>query len=76
MSGGLARVDNLCRRLAELTGRPVYRPVETEATARGGAWLAFERPAHWPEPGPGQEFAPQSNPALQHRYERFLDAIG
>lgn len=76
VSGGLARADNLCQRLADLTGRPVYRPVETEATARGGAWLAFEQPTHWPEPGPGQEFAPQANPALQQRYERFLDAIG
>ncbi len=75
VSGGLARADNLCRRLADLTGRPVYRPVETEATARGGAWLAFEQPAHWPEPGPGQEFLPQPNPGLRHRYERFLDAI-
>ena len=33
--------------LADLTGCAVYRPTETEATARGAAWLAAGRPSFW-----------------------------
>lgn len=76
ISGGLARIDPLCQRLANLTERPVYRPVETEATARGAAWLALGQPDVWPEPSPGQTFLPQPNPDLHQRYERFRDVLG
>jgi glycerol kinase len=38
-SGGLARCDGLCQRLADLAGLPVERPADVEATARGLAWL-------------------------------------
>lgn len=75
VSGGLARLDGLCQRLADLSGRPVYRPVETEATARGIAWLAAGQPAHWPKPGRGRLFRPQPNPALLARYWQFIEAL-
>lgn len=39
VSGGLARLDGLCQRLADLGGTTVMRPEQTEATARGLAWL-------------------------------------
>jgi glycerol kinase len=39
VSGGLARLNGLCQRLADRTGLPVDRPVATEATAQGLAWL-------------------------------------
>ncbi|UCG23972.1 MAG: hypothetical protein JSW55_17865 [Chloroflexota bacterium] len=72
VSGGLALLDGLCQRLADLTGRAVYRPAETEATARGAAWLAAGRPANWPETRPGLLFEPQANPPLSARYRQFL----
>jgi glycerol kinase len=75
LSGGLARSDALCRRLADLTQRPVVRPAETEATARGTAWLAAGQPDHWPEAAPGSAFTPQPNPLLQERYRRFLQVL-
>jgi len=75
VSGGLARVDGLCQRLADLVALPVYRPVEVEATARGMAWLAAGRPAHWPKPGRGRIFRPRPNPSLADRYGRFLDLM-
>ena len=75
VSGGLARLDGLCQRLADLAERPVYRPVETEATARGMAWLAAGQPSHWPKPGRGRIFRPRANPALLKRYRRFRQAI-
>lgn len=76
ISGGLARSDALCQRLADLTGKVVYRPVETEATARGAAWLAAGRPSHWPEREPGRTIEPRSNPGLLDRYHQFCTAIG
>lgn len=71
IGGGLARSDALCQRLADLSGTAVYRPAETEATARGTAWLAAGCPSHWPEVSPGTSFVPQPNPALAGRYARF-----
>lgn len=71
VSGNLARFDGICRRLADLTQRAVYRPAETEATARGIAWLAFQQPRHWPKPGRGRVFKPKANPSLEERYKRF-----
>ncbi len=75
ISGGLARVDAICQRLADLTRRPVYRPSETEATARGIAWLAAGSPKHWPKPGRGRVFKPQRNQSLNERYRRFCQAL-
>jgi glycerol kinase len=75
LSGGLARSDALCQRLADLTQRPVVRPAETEATARGAAWLAAGQPDYWPEAASGTTFAPQPNLALQTRYHHFLRAL-
>ncbi|MFP4610062.1 MAG: FGGY family carbohydrate kinase, partial [Thiohalophilus sp.] len=37
VTGGLAHLDSLCQRLADLGQIPVYRPAECEATARGSA---------------------------------------
>ena len=76
LSGGLARSDALCQRLANLTERPVLRPSETEATARGTAWLAAGRPPHWPDPTPPTSFTPQPDAGLQSRYGRFLEGLG
>ena len=71
ISGGLANLDGLCQKLADLTGKAVYRPVETEATARGAAWLAAGRPSHWPEAQAGKQFDPQPNSPLADRYRQF-----
>jgi glycerol kinase len=75
ISGGLARLEGICQRLADLTQKPVYRPAETEATARGIAWLAAGSPQHWPKPGRGRVFKPQSNQSLAKRYRRFRQAL-
>lgn len=75
IGGGLARLDGLCQRLADLAQRPVYRPVETEVTARGIAWLAAGGPTYWPKPGRGRTFHPQPNQALGERYRRFREVL-
>jgi glycerol kinase len=75
VTGGLSGYDGLCQRLADLSGVPVYRPVESEATARGTAFLLAGGPADWPEPVPGMWFKPQLNLALRARYERWRAAM-
>ncbi len=67
ISGGLSHIDGFCQRLADLTGLAVVRPQETEATARGIAWLASGESAGW-EADEMTHFEPQSNAALKHRY--------
>ena len=76
VSGGLARFDGLCQRLAALTQLPVYRPAETEATCRGIAWLAAGFPRRWPKPGRGRVFKPEVDQALNRRYRRFRRILG
>ena len=75
VSGGLAKMDSLCRKLASLSGLVVERPVETEATARGIAWLAAGRPGDWQQPVPAAHFEPGSDAGLGSRYRRFLEAL-
>ena len=75
ISGGLAHLDGLCQRLADLTQRPVYRPAETEATARGIAWLASGALQNWPKPGRGRRFKPQANNSLTARYRNFRQEL-
>ena len=75
ISGGLANLDGLCRKLANLSGLIVQRPVEVEATARGIAWQAAGCPAEWPSSGRGTTFMPQPDVKLQARYNAFLKAI-
>ncbi len=72
-SGGLARSDGLCMRLADLSGLPVTRMPEGEATARGVAWLAAGRPP-WPS-SPDRTFEPRQDAALAGRYRNFLDLV-
>lgn len=73
VSGGLARLDGLCDRLACLSGLPVERPAEFEATAWGLAWLltgvALRRPdGH-------RRFEPADDPALAARYRRWRERL-
>lgn len=75
LSGGLGKLDGLAQRLADLTGLPVYRPQECEATARGLAYLLADQPRQWPEDKPGQWFNPRGNKALKERYTKWMEAM-
>ena len=74
ITGGLSALDGLCQRLADLTQKPVYRPGECEATARGTAWL-LAQPREWPGPSPGIWFYPSENKKLADRYHRWCIAL-
>jgi len=72
VSGGVSRLDGLCRRLAAVSGLPVYRREDPEASARGIAYLAAGRPASWNTAPREQTFAPAGDAALLERYRRWL----
>ena len=75
VTGGLAQLDGLCQRLADLSGLPVYRPAEHEATARGTVYLLAGFPEDWPEEKPGDPFTPKLNPGLMRRYKDWRAAM-
>jgi len=75
ISGGLARLDGLCRKLANLSGLVVQRPEVTEATARGIAWLAAGGPQAWSNTAEGDVFQPVQDTDLQARYRHFCEAL-
>lgn len=70
-SGGVSRLDGLCRKLAALNGVPVHRRDDPEASARGIAYLAAGRPAEWTTGAREEVFEPRDNPALRERYRRW-----
>jgi glycerol kinase len=75
ITGGLAHLDGLCQRIADLSGLPVYRPLQCEATGRGIAYLLAGSPAHWPEDNPGDWFKPNKNPALIQAYRNWMELM-
>jgi len=70
VSGGVSRLDGLCRRLASLAGVPVHRRDDPEASARGIAYLAAGRPAQW-HAAAEETFSPQADASLRSRYRRW-----
>lgn len=71
VSGGLSRLDGLCQRLADLSGLPVSRPADHEATARGLLYLlSGARP-----PVAQTRFPPQRRPELIERYRVWRRAL-
>lgn len=72
ITGGLATLDGLNQRLADLSGLPVYCPTQCEATARGTAYLLAKQPTHWPEQEAGAWFKPTENTRLIKRYGDWM----
>jgi glycerol kinase len=71
VSGGVSRLDALCRRLANVSGLPVHRRHDPEATARGIGYLAAGRPHPWNEDAAEEIFAPSDDAPLRARYRRW-----
>ncbi len=79
VSGGLAENRLLCRMLACLSGSPVDRGSDREATSRGLAFLVAGTPAGFQGP-PVERFEPDPDQRLLARYLKWLalmrDAAG
>jgi glycerol kinase len=73
VSGGLVSVDGLCQKLANLSGMPVHRLLNTETTGMGAAYLAS---GLVPPPIPVETyFEPVADAGLKRRYARFIDGL-
>jgi glycerol kinase len=75
ISGGLSRITPLCQKLANLSGITVARSEDPEASARGIAWLAADRPQNWCQTGKIQLFEPMTDTGLTARYSRFVEHL-
>jgi len=75
VSGGLAQLDGLCQRLADLSRLAIYRPIQCEATARGLAYLVAKMPKHWLENEHGDWFTPIDNRVLDGRFLLWEQAM-
>jgi glycerol kinase len=71
VSGGVSRFDGLCRRLASVSGLPVHRRDDAEATARGIGYLAAGMPERWNDAASEEVFASEADEALRLRYGRW-----
>jgi glycerol kinase len=71
VSGGVSQIDGLCRRLAALSGLPVHRRDDAEATARGIGYLAAGRPADWNQSAAEQVFTAGEDAGIRARYRRW-----
>jgi len=71
MGGGLARLDGLCQRVADLCGLPVFRTEEHETTSCGLAFLLTGCITTKNQPGYNAHFTPDAAPALSGRYQRW-----
>ncbi|VAW77466.1 Glycerol kinase [hydrothermal vent metagenome] len=75
VSGGLSQLDGLCQKLANLSGLPVERCDDPEASARGVAWLAAGRPTDWLVSKDVSRFDPVPDAPMQARYREFTELL-
>lgn len=80
ISGGLSVLDELCQRLADVSGLLVKRPKQSEATAKGLAFLlmkTFSSGAEiiWGIESSVDVFTPKENSALLERYQNWHHAL-
>ena len=75
ISGGLANLDGVCQRLANLSGLPVVRPDINEGTSTG-VWHLLNRHSTSSQPKyTTTVFKPQNNQGLHQRYARWRSAM-
>jgi len=78
-TGGLASIDALLQRLADLTGLVVKRTQIQEATSVGLAYLLAGLPGDWLEVQVESVFQPVTNDLLQGklqaRFEQWLEQM-
>ena len=72
VTGGLSKNKEMCQRLADLTGKNVFRPQACEATARGTAYLLMNATINakndWSDKNTGQWIKPMKNSRFSARF--------
>jgi len=78
LTGGVAKSDAICQRLADLSKCQIIRPSESESTLLGIARLLNDEASdgNWPSGNSTEQtFAPRDNPQLEQRYRAFKQLI-
>ena len=75
ISGGVSILDGLCQRLADISQLPVERSPQTEATAKGLAYLLASPEQAWVNTREAACFMPQNNVTLNERYQCWHHAL-
>jgi len=75
ISGGLSKLDGLCQRLANLSGLPLLRPDDHEATVRGLLVLLNDACGAASLQRSNTTFLPQTDPLLEGRYQAWRAAL-
>ena len=75
VSGGLANLDGVCQRLADLSGLAVVRPVINEGTCRGVLHLLNRRSNTSQQKQTTTVFESRNDQELLERYSRWRDAM-
>ena len=73
VAGGMSKDDHLCQCLADICSAVVTVSSFKEATSRGAAWLALQKP-NW-DVLENKEFNPINNKKLQSRFDKFKKEI-
>ncbi|MEJ2115890.1 MAG: FGGY-family carbohydrate kinase, partial [Gammaproteobacteria bacterium] len=73
VAGGMSKDENMCQCLANLCSAPVRVSTFKEATSRGAAWLAMQRP-EW-DILDSKQFHSIKDKSLRSRYEIFKLSI-
>jgi glycerol kinase len=73
IAGGMSKDDQLCQSIANLCAIPVIVSSFKEATSRGAAWLAFQRP-EW-EMLESREYFPEKDDDINGRFIEFKLAM-
>ncbi|MFK7814754.1 MAG: FGGY family carbohydrate kinase [Gammaproteobacteria bacterium] len=73
IAGGMSRDEHLCQSLANLCAMTVTVSGFKEATSRGAAWLAMQRP-EW-ELLESKEYLPKEDKKIHARFEQFVIAM-
>jgi glycerol kinase len=75
ISGGLCKLDGICQRLANLSGLPLQRPENHEATVQGLLVLLSSADGNPSQQRLKTTFLPQTDPILVGRYQRWREAL-
>jgi len=75
ISGGLSKLDGICQRLANLSGLPLHRPQDHEATVQGLLVLLNGACGAASQQHLETTFLPQTDPILEGRYQAWREAL-
>ncbi len=75
ISGGFSKSNQVCQRLADISGLDVYRSDNADATLQGAAYMATGLSARWQPDFQQEIFSPDINTGLNNRFLIWQNAM-